>query len=333
MFTASNDFIIVLSTIVSFFESLPYRQTRIVLYLVWVASDDVDTQTHGVVSIYFERNDWRTATPDRFLNMPRLVDCFPVRISAVHLCLQGNHPILTLSMAALLMQVGKALRVRSRVHDGSITEINYKLMTFSIPVDALPIRSSGEIKTKNHIQWIESRIALDLAMQQARQNKTPMGEDAVECPRLPDVVFKVGERGTRPGNVKLRELVEARHGRYQTKASRSVKNEVIKEIVQGIEAVGGRFLVWDSRGWYVVLKDPSIIKKHISTYIRDYKNRRSSKRSRTEQQQQQRQQQKQSIELESSTITFLSNDSNNSSMNGVGKGGCGGDRKLWSRCP
>jgi hypothetical protein len=204
-----------------------------------------------------------------------------------------------MAMSALMVQIGKFSRIRSRIHEGSVTEISYKLMAFTVPVDSLPIRSSGDVKTKNHLQWMESRLALEHAMQQAEQNQTPFDDDVVECPRLPDVVFKVGERGTRPGNVKLRELVESRHERYQTKTSRSVKNEVIQEIVKGIEDVGGRFLVWDSRGWYVVLSDPAIIKKQISTYIRDYKNRRSNKRRSDSSLQ----------SFESGTTKFLSNGS------------------------
>mmetsp|Transcript_15531 Transcript_15531/g.38694 ORF Transcript_15531/g.38694 Transcript_15531/m.38694 type:complete len:667 (+) Transcript_15531:84-2084(+) len=253
---------------------------KVAMYMIWAMSEDVDTQIYGALWVYFDQqSDWRSTSPERWSEASRFAESMPVRTAGLHFCFPDINPIMSKAVAAIMMQMGKALRIRSRVYGGSITEINYNLMSFSIPVDSIPIRSSGEVKTKNHLQWIESRLALEHAIRHAEQSQTPFGDVVVECPRPPDVVFKVGERGTRPGNIKLRELVEDRHTRYQTKASRSVKNQVIQEIVAGIKAVGGRFLVWDKRGWYVVLKDPAVIKKHISTYIRDYKNRRSNQRS------------------------------------------------------
>ena len=253
---------------------------KVAIYMIWAVSEDVDTQIYGSLWVHFEQqSDWRSTSPERWSEATRFAECMPVRTAGLHFCFPGMDPFTSKTAAAIMIQMGKYLRMRSRVHGGSITEINYNLMSFGIPVDCIPIRSSGEVKTKNHLQWIESRLTLEHAIRHAEQTQTPFGDAVVECPRLPDVVFKVGERGTRPGNIMLRELVEDRHTRYQTKASRSVKNEVIQEIVTGIEGVGGRFLVWDKRGWYVVEKDPAVIKKQISTYIRDYKNRRSNKRS------------------------------------------------------
>ena len=48
-------------------------------------------------------------------------------------------------------------RVRFRPQYGTPKEIRFKLSTFGIPIDALPITEEGEVKLKPHRQWLQKR--------------------------------------------------------------------------------------------------------------------------------------------------------------------------------
>lgn len=254
---------------------------RIFLYCTWVISEDIKTQLHGMVAVFILRTTCRTMTPDTYLGPAGALACMPVRISAIHCCMPPNDPLLKVSMSNLMVAGGKEVRIRSRLHTGNVNEIFDKLKTFSIPVDNLPLRSSGEVKSKNHLVWMDNMLSLEHTVELAEASQTKI--DFVECPHPPDVVFKIGERGTRQGNIKLRELVDDRKERYHSRASRSEKDKVIREIVDEIQSLGGRFLVWDTRGWFVTLQDPLAIKKQVSTFIRDTKRRFAAKRLRKSQ--------------------------------------------------
>ena len=193
------------------------------------------------------------------------------------MCLPRNDPVLTSSTAAIMMILGGDHRIRTRIHQGNVTDCQYKLMSFGIPVSDIPLTYTGEIKSKPITNWINSRKAIEACM---GESGTVGGSfEGIDCPRLADVIFKVGERGTHPGNIRFRELLEGgqRMDRYKSTSNRTEKDEIVWEISQGIHSTGGRFLAWDQRGFFVVIQDQAVLKKQIASFIRDFNKRRAAK--------------------------------------------------------
>jgi hypothetical protein len=155
---------------------------KVLLYFFQVLSDDVETQKQGFVFIVSA--DVKTmrdeledlSNPDCRSCYIFLQDSLPVRSCAFHFCLPNDGSLAQKVIWALFMvQIGSAKRVRSRFHGSSpsvpgggglaSTEVQYRLMTFGINVQDLPVTSGGQMKTKNHLQWIKTRKAIELVYQ------------------------------------------------------------------------------------------------------------------------------------------------------------------------
>lgn len=151
---------------------------------------------------------------------------------------------------------------------GEGMELQYRLKSYGIPVDLIPITDTGNIKTTNLKQWMRLRKIVEVGM-------TPDGTNAnevsiIECPRSNDVIFRPGTSMLcHPGNVVFRGLIESKQDRITVK--RAEKEEVALEIVHEIKKSGGRFLIWDNGGWWSEAKDVDLICTKIAISYRDFK--------------------------------------------------------------
>lgn len=151
---------------------------------------------------------------------------------------------------------------------GEGMELQYRLKSYGIPVDLIPITDTGNIKTTNLKQWMRLRKIVEVGM-------TPDGTKTnevsiVECPRSNDVIFRPGTSMLcHPGNVVFRGLIESKQDRITVK--RAEKEEVALEIIREVEKSGGRFLIWDNGGWWSEAKDVDLICTKIAISYRDFK--------------------------------------------------------------
>lgn len=83
---------------------------------------------------------------------------------------------------------------------GDRTNIQYSLMGYGIPVDLLPLTDTGNIKTKNLLQWIKVRKALDESIAKDHNGIISharasgwIDSNNIECPGLNDVIFRSGK--------------------------------------------------------------------------------------------------------------------------------------------
>lgn len=173
---------------------------------------------------------------------------YPIRLSAVHLCLP-NTPFSRILKAGILLSMTTEQRYRVRIcfDDLHSSETQSHLKTFGIPTLDIPCTGSGVIKSKYHLQWLKARAALD------DLKETGFAFHVVVHPGKHDVLFSQGGGKVRhTGNLYFREVLEKYLEKYQSAGKdwnvmKTVRNNVITEI----KDLGGRFLTFDKElNWW-----------------------------------------------------------------------------------
>jgi len=190
-----------------------------------------------------------------------MLESFPARIASVHFCCQDGVAIRMIKAVSLLM-MGDNNMIRFQCHNTDDQwEARYKLMSYGIPVDLLPFTDTGNVKIKNFVQWTKVRKLIE-------NKKRVDSMELVECPLSTDVVYKIGTGSmAHPGNVKFRDLLEANFMDYHKSTNHAGKQAVVRRIMEEVLQPEGRFLEWDSRGCWIVIRDPGVIRAKISNSI------------------------------------------------------------------
>lgn len=143
-----------------------------------------------------------------------------------------------------------------------------ELAGYGIPIENVPVTPTGEIKIRNHQEWLKSRRQIEEYIEEGTL------AEVIEAPTNQDVVFGKGKPfQTHIGNVRLMWWVEESLEEYNSKHDRGEKFEVIKSTVQKVKDSGGRFLTKESGIWVRVSDDLAYAK--VSNL---YRNRRSEHR-------------------------------------------------------
>lgn len=134
---------------------------------------------------------------------------------------------------------------------GSHTEVQYRLMSFGIPIDVLPISSEGEIKTQWQKKWLAARFKKEMNMEKHGHN---FGR--IDFPTNQDVLLGKGRPIQKhSGNVHLRNLVNVHTAAYYFATSKASKSQLTWKIVKDLQKAGGRFLIKDKEDCWVVASD------------------------------------------------------------------------------
>jgi predicted MPP superfamily phosphohydrolase len=135
-------------------------------------------------------------------------------------------------------------------------------------VDLLPLTDTGNVKTKQLHQWIKVRKAIEGEV--SKVGTTTI----IECPFKHDVIIRFGKAYTNhPGTVMFRSILENHYEEHSNATSKEQKVVVTWKIIEDVEKQGGRFLVWDNRGWWVELKDRSAIRSKVAVSMKDHSKR------------------------------------------------------------
>ena len=160
-------------------------------------------------------------------------------------------------------------------------------MGFGIPVDALPISQKGTLKTAMLQQWIRLRKLMETPSGQdgasSEEDSSISASDissAIECPNLNDVIFRMGKSCMcHPGNVMFRSLIESKLDEHYS-ATRKGKAKIAWWIVKEVERRGGRFLKWNSHGWWTEFENQSEVRYKIPTCFRDFSRNKTARKNR-----------------------------------------------------
>ncbi|KAL3923130.1 MAG: hypothetical protein SGILL_001833 [Bacillariaceae sp.] len=245
------------------------QRIRVTHYFNQVLSEDVETQKNGLVFIFStdasvlqDVND-----PEYHQDWKDTVGAHPLRWSAFHLCLPPG-PTYQLLKAFLLLTVGTSQeRVRAKVYPDLISlETQYKLMSFGIPIQELPISCTGTVKLKNLHSWIQSRMAIDEARQQGFDTSS-----LILHPGTRDVLFSKGGNARNQGNLEFHQLMEARILTYNGTSSRKEKREIRDGIISTVCSRSGRFLEMTQTGVYwVEILDMETLHSKVTSALNDF---------------------------------------------------------------
>lgn len=166
---------------------------------------------------------------------------------------------------------------------GSPTETKYSLMTYGIPVSAIPVTDSGKVKNENHKRWLLRRAAKDdhLKMASASSRYTnnvisttlpryafsgsKFDFEGIDFPGPNDVLLGRGKPfRAHMGNVRFRNIVEQFRDEYDSKEVLGQKAKLAETIIALVKdsVPVGRFLkIHPEHGWWVHASQNEIIEK------------------------------------------------------------------------
>ena len=125
---------------------------------------------------------------------------------------------------------------------GSKSEYMYKLQTYGIPTEALPLDEEGNLTLDHHLDWIE-QIRAKEAAECSMDGTTP--SSIVMVPRRFDVLLGRGKTiAEHTGNLRAFHIVEMNRQRYE-RAGKYEKTQIAEKIVHMIQESYGRFLKRD----------------------------------------------------------------------------------------
>jgi hypothetical protein len=150
----------------------------------------------------------------------------------------------------------------------------------------MPVNNnSGEIKTKQHIRWLEFRYAKDDALLREWTNTPPVSGrklnafNGTDCPEPNTILLGRGKPVMRhPGNIVLRDLIDQRLDEYDL-ASKQGKTQITREIIHFFKNERNtKFLKQDAPTkvtWWVEASDEEARLK-VSAGFRDARKSRST---------------------------------------------------------
>lgn len=259
----------------------------------------------GVVLVYFlHYSNHKFFDMEELRMMNTLMNTTPLKLSAVHLCCP-DLPLYDVIKAAVTLHLGRANRVRLRMHKGSYTECKYSLKSFGIGIDRLPInlevwKWSHDVDMKYFRKWLTMRDAKEATIREAilenQQNSSSNNFDFhnsggvleavhrirskfVEHPYHEDCLFGKGSSVmNHPGNVAMRRLMKEKYDRFEQSSSNIQRQELAGEIIEEIHTGGGRFLREDAKTGLFVEVDDDVARKKIMIAFRDSKKKKRQKK-------------------------------------------------------
>ncbi|CAJ1955755.1 unnamed protein product [Cylindrotheca closterium] len=242
-------------------------------YFVWIniLLQELTVQTKGVVTVYHNASrtgvDFVMPGVNFIMTVSNATASFPVRFSSMHYCLQTTEGNLVLNnsfLGAVVKTLPVYSKVRSRIHVGSIVELQYALRSHGIPMDTFPVDIDGNIRDDIFYVWfhkhqLEQNIASTVSEAKSLRTK----EDEALAPTKTDVLLGRG-RVTQswPGNIKCREFLEKHRSEYD-KLPRNERKKKAMELTQELGAKGVRFFEQTEPGEWVEIDFFEATKKVI----------------------------------------------------------------------
>eukprot|EP00980_Cylindrotheca_fusiformis_P012834 scaffold3169_cov107-Cylindrotheca_fusiformis.AAC.4 len=211
-------------------------------YLLSTLAEDEESQKKGIVTVSYsmdmppQREEGRKKM---FWGATVVAQSLPLRLACLHFCYNSSRIGPFLPVVAVAFR--SVIRARIRIHQGSHSECQYKLMSFGIPIQEFPVTLDGGLQLANHEKWMEKRKKKEEYLE-----KNPPINGAVDLPSKHDVLLGRGKPFySHIGNRTLQELVENYYARYN-KLEQYAKTRLAEDIVAVVHGYFGRFLKHDT---------------------------------------------------------------------------------------
>lgn len=114
----------------------PETWFKVVLYILLIAVDDLESQQKGIVLVLWPNSDIAETIKSRhpIINSSQLYGSIfkavPVRVSAFHFCTPGNIPFFNVLRSVFVLVVDKIDRSRVKFHSGESVELQYQMSSY-----------------------------------------------------------------------------------------------------------------------------------------------------------------------------------------------------------
>jgi len=287
---------------------------KTIFYIIDCATrDSVESQRNGIVIILDgNRSTGVSSKTTKLLDIMRSSDTHSINISAhwsmpsrivgFHVCWPHSPILRTISKLFLFQSAALAMRHgnsgsssavepnRIMFHSGDETEMRYKVKSYGIPIELLPLTGTNSIKLNYHNQWIRTRRLVETyqnyygynceykceyecGFETNKSNREPV--TIVECPCSNDVVFRNGTHSMdNPGNTMFRNLILSyweNNNKFRLRST-DFRDNIVRDIEVHKK---GRFLDWNKDlGVWVVIKDKTRIQRKVAMVLYNFTKRR-----------------------------------------------------------
>ena len=126
-----------------------------------LVEDNPEVQRAGTVSLgYFVSKGHNNNVFELVAEKQRLLSAMPIKVKSAHAC--TDNPAIRLVMKACRPFLSKEFLSRTRIHCGNThLECQYELLSYGIPLAALPVDSNGKCHNDFHILWIQRRHSIE----------------------------------------------------------------------------------------------------------------------------------------------------------------------------
>lgn len=229
--------------------------------------EDEENQKRGAVVIVWWMDYLRREpdlTPEVRKEVFGAIRWLPIRpYNSMHICVDDSISKHLLARVQIALSPPE-IRYNYKIHAGGLTEVLYHLMSFGIPVDAIPVSVSGTIKTKDFLKWIVRRKKKEDYMVYRGKNST---WDRVDLPNLNDVLFAKGRPYQHhPGNQEYLRLIQDCLIEYDSASNRKDKRAIACNLIDSMRMQSTRFLIKDSDDWWVEASDKDLHEKVIKAF-------------------------------------------------------------------
>ena len=130
-------------------------------------------------------------------------------------------------------------------------------MTYGIPIDSLPLTMDGELKKKNHMEFLKIR----------QEMEATIGLPRILLPTHRDVLFGRGKPFREHlGNLKMFEMIDGQLDHYESLSTKQ-KTAAIAAMFSAVKKADGRFLKQDKNSCWVEV-DEKAAKEKVSHAFR-----------------------------------------------------------------
>lgn len=241
-------------------------QLQCMVYSWITLAEDQDTQKYGMVYVKwivgtFRHADREPRSAEVFAEMFFLNRWLPVKCHGAHLCIDRD-PFKKVMAELQKVTIDSQLRPYFRLHEGTTTELMYRLMPFGIPVDQFPLTTQGAIKNNNQIKWVAKR------KHKEQTTVTPVGwrDPRIDLPTHKDILLGKGKPiQDHYGNMHFRFLIDE-HLDEHLQSSLTEKVALTWRLVKQVKDSSGRFLKKADGGWWIEATDSEARDKVAFTF-------------------------------------------------------------------